>query len=91
MFTENIISKEKIEECFAHVVNTIDNDEVAKGLRYCGLLSNTAWESLRQVLTTYRMSYLIVKIVLCMKNEDFEKLCGYVKSQGQLSDLYYGK
>ena len=90
-YTETI---DKAEECFAHVINKIDNNEVAKGLRYCGLLCNTAWESFRQVLTTYRMSCLIVKIVLSMENADFEKLCVYIESQGQakqLSDLYYGK
>ena len=92
--TENVVSKEKIEGCFAHVINTIDNNEVAKGLRYCGLLCNAAWESLRQVLTTYRMSCLIIRIVLCMDNADFEKLCGYIDNHEQnkhLSELYYGK
>ena len=79
---------------FAHVINTLDNNEVAKGLRYCGLLCNNAWESLKQVLTTYRMSCLIVKIVLCMDKADFEKLCNHVKNHEQvkqLSELYSGK
>ena len=92
--TENVISKEQIEAYFAHVINTIDNIEVAKGLRYCNLLCNTAWESFRQVLTTYRMSCLIVKIILSMSNADFEKLCNHINSKEQvkqLSDLYYGR
>ena len=93
-FAENVVPKEKLEECFAHVINTIDNNEVAKGLRYCGLLCNAAWESLRQVLTTYRMSCLIVRIVLCMENDDFEKLCKNTEKQGEfkyLIELYYGE
>ena len=93
-FAEKFVFQEKAEECFAHVINTVDNNEVAKGLRYCGLLCNTAWESLRQVLTTYKMSCLIVKIVLSMENANFEKLCGYINNQEQvkqLSELYNGK
>ena len=92
-FAENFVFQEKAEECFAHVINTIDNNEVAKGLRYCGLLCNTAWESFRQVLTTYRMSCLIIKITLCMDKSDFEKLCGYINQEQvkQLNELYNGK
>ena len=90
----NIVSKEEIEVCFAQVINTLDNNEVAKGLRYCGLLCNSVWESLKQAFTTYRMSYLIVQIVLSMNNADFEKLCGYIEKhevKQHLSELHYGK
>ena len=82
----------KTEECFAHVIKTIDNNEAAKGLRYCNLLCNNAWESLKQVLTTYRMSCLIVRIILCMDKPDFVKLCNYIdqKQVKQLDELYNG-
>ena len=93
-FTDKAVPKEKVEECFAHVINTIDNEEVAKALRYCGLLCHSAWESLKQALTTYRISCLIVKIILWMKKADFDKLCDVIKNEKQvkqISELYHGK
>ena len=67
---------------------------MGKGLKYCGLLNNDMWENSRQALTTYRMSCLIIRIILCITNADFEKLCGHIGNQEQvkqLSELYYGK
>ena len=93
-FTDKAVYKENVEECFAHVINTIDNDEMAKALRYCSLMCHAAWESLRQALTTYKMSCLIVKIILWMKKADFDKLCDFIKNEEQvkkISELYHGK
>ena len=91
-YIENV-SKE-VQKCFAHVINTIDNNAVGKGLHYCGLLQNGTYENLKQVLTIYRMSCVNVNIILCMDKTDFEKLCGYIKDQQQvkhLSKLYHGE
>ena len=91
-FTEKAVFIET-EEHFAHVINTIDTNAVAKGLRYCGIFSNNTWEILRQVLTIYRMSCLIVRVILCMDKPDFDKLCILIGNQEQvnsLSKLYSG-
>ena len=73
----------------------MDNSEVAKGLQHCGFICDTTFDSLRQALTIYQMSCLIIRIILCMGKDDFEKLCSYFENQehvGQhLSELYFGK
>ena len=92
-FTENITAKEA-EECYAHVINTMDNDAVGKGLSDCKTIQKVTYENLRQVLTVYRMSCLIVRIILCMNTAEFKNLYSHIASQEQikqLSNLYYGE
>ena len=92
-FVENFTIHEA-EKCFVHVINTINNNTVGNGLSTCGILQEATLENLKLVLTTYKMSCLIVRIILCMNNADFETLCGHIANQEQvkqLSNLYHGK
>ena len=91
---ETVTVDEAWEKSFAYIINTMDNEAMAKALRHCGLIDKNAYNNLKNILTVYRMSYLIIKIILCLDNATFEKLCNHVDSQEkvkQLNDLYYGK
>ena len=93
-FVEAAAIDENWEKYFALVINTMDNEAVARALRHCEILSENAYNNLKNILTIYRMSYLMVKIILCIDKCNFEKLCNHIGNHEkvkQLSDLYFGK
>ena len=72
----------------------MDNKAVAKSLCCCKLLSEKAYSNLTDVLTVYRMSYLMVRVILCIDKTDFSKVCHHIDNREQvkqLSNLYDGK
>ena len=82
---------ERWEKQFALVINSMDNEAVAKALCHCELLSENACNNLKDVLTVHRMIYLMVKVILCIDKSDFDKLCCHSEEVKQLNDLYHGK
>ena len=93
-FAEAAPSDKDWEKCFVRVINSMDNEAVAKALCCCEILPENAYNSLKDILTVYRISYLMVKVILCIDKSDFDKLCYHICNREQvkqLSDLYHGK
>ena len=60
----------------------------------CQILNQKSYGDLKQNLTTYQMSCLIVHIILHVSQAAFEKICDHIRNQEQLKhlkDLYFGK
>ena len=57
------------------------------------MLNQKSYGDLKQNLTTYQMSCLIVHIILHVNHAAFEKICDHIGKQEQLKhlqDLYFG-
>lgn len=60
----------------------------------CQKLSQKNYGDLKQNLTTYHMSCLIVRIILHVDQADFKQICDHIRNKEQfkyLQDLYFGK
>ena len=71
-YAETVTVNENWEKSFAYIINIMDNEAMGKALRHCGLIEENAYVSLKNILTVYRLSYLLIKITLCLDNATFE-------------------